>query len=78
MWEVNNTRNNKITVGNKYLCETFSSYSYLDFARDPEIQNAAIEAAQMYSSGNHGPRMLGGNTSILVETEKEIAKFLGK
>jgi 7-keto-8-aminopelargonate synthetase-like enzyme len=41
-----------------------SSYSYLDLSSNPEVTQAAIKAAEMYGTGNNGPRMLCGNLEI--------------
>lgn len=77
MKKVKNTRNERITVeGQDTKC--LSSYNYLDFGRNESIQRAAIEAAEMYSSGNHGPRMLCGNLQILEDLEVKISKFFDK
>lgn len=46
--------------------------------RDNDVQEAAIAAARQYATGNHGPRMLGGNIDILVELEAIISKFFNK
>ena len=74
MVPVSETRERKVNVrGNKV--EMISSYSYLDLCRDERIQEAAINAARQYSTGNHGPRMLCGNLVILEELEKTIASF---
>ncbi len=78
MWSVDKTKDQKILVQGKFECFPFSSYAYLDMLRDPEVQEAAIQAARDYAPGNHGPRMLGGNMEILVELERVIAGFFGK
>jgi 7-keto-8-aminopelargonate synthetase-like enzyme len=78
MWQVKNVKDKELSVDSKYKCEPFSSYSYLNLVRDKDVQNAAIKAAQDYASGNHGPRMLGGNMEILCELEAEISKFVYK
>jgi len=74
MVPVSDTKNSKVTVRGKKV-ECISSYSYLDLARDERLQEAAIEAAKKYSTGNHGPRMLCGNLEILETLEKRIAQF---
>jgi len=74
MVPVRDTRDAKVTVKGKKV-ECISSYSYLDLARDERIQEAAIESAKRYSTGNHGPRMLCGNLEILEQLEERIAKF---
>ena len=77
MVPVKDTRESSLTVrGKKVLC--ISSYSYLDLCRDQRVQDAAIEAAKLYSTGNHGPRMLCGNIEILETLEKRIAKFYNR
>lgn len=77
MWEVSNVKADKIACAGQD-CIPMSSYSYLDLLRDESVQKAAIRAAEEYSPGNHGPRMLGGNTSILCELERKIAQFFGR
>jgi len=74
MVPVKDTRDPKVTVKGKRV-ECISSYTYLDLAREERIQEAAIEAARRYSTGNHGPRMLCGNLEILEQLEEKIAKF---
>jgi len=77
MHPVSNTRDPKVVVRGKRV-ECISSYSYLDLCRDERVQEAAIQAAKLYSTGNHGPRMLCGNLEILENLEKRLAKFLYK
>lgn len=72
-----NVRDDKIVTDGK-RCYTMSSYNYLDFIRDTEVQDFAIEAAKKYATGNHGPRMIGGNTKMSQDLEKEIASFFHK
>ncbi|OII77640.1 8-amino-7-oxononanoate synthase protein [Cryptosporidium andersoni] len=77
MQEVSQPRSDKV------LCEGYeatpmSSYSYLDLVYDERVQKKAIEAAQQYSTGSHGPRMLGGNTPLLRELEKAVGEFFGR
>lgn len=74
MMKVENTRAYKIRVEGKD-CKCISSYNYLDLGRDERIQQAAVDAANAYSTGNHGPRMLCGNLQILEDLEKRIASF---
>eukprot|EP00357_Protocruzia_adherens_P011678 CAMPEP_0115014726 /NCGR_PEP_ID=MMETSP0216-20121206/26274_1 /TAXON_ID=223996 /ORGANISM="Protocruzia adherens, Strain Boccale" /LENGTH=458 /DNA_ID=CAMNT_0002384569 /DNA_START=154 /DNA_END=1530 /DNA_ORIENTATION=- len=78
MWTVKGVRDSKIEVDGDYHCETFSSYSYLDFVRDTEISKAAIATARMYSAGNHAPRAFGGKTQIICDFEEELAEFYGR
>jgi 7-keto-8-aminopelargonate synthetase-like enzyme len=59
-------------------CILFSSYSYLNNHADKTVQQYAIKYAIEYSTGNHGPRLLLGNTSIMVKLEKELASFFNK
>ncbi|CBZ51217.1 hypothetical protein NCLIV_042840 [Neospora caninum Liverpool] len=107
-------------VRNQYItCEglsayPMSSYSYLDFMREPlylrkayigflvcsmlmdgsahqyethwcavgvfrlQVQEAALAAARLWSTGNHGARMVGGNTTILRELEQIVGRFFGR
>ena len=77
MKKIENTRASKIRVEGKD-CVCISSYNYLDLGRDERCQIAAVQAANAYSSGNHGPRMLCGNLQILEDLEVKIAKFFKK
>lgn len=77
MLRVSDVKNEYILCENKKV-RTMSSYSYLDFVRDPEVQNYAIKIASEWSTGNHGPRMLGGNSQILRDLEKKLGKFYGR
>lgn len=77
MWEVASVRDPQISCSG-YKCVPMSSYSYLDLMRDDRVQTAAIEAAKKWATGNHGPRMLGGNMTILRDLERAIANFFGR
>ncbi|KAI4835844.1 serine palmitoyltransferase [Plasmodium brasilianum] len=77
MWRVSDVKNEYITCENSKV-RTMSSYSYLDFIREPLVQEHAIKAAMEWSTGNHGPRMLGGNSQILRDLEKKVGKFFGR
>ncbi|CRH03980.1 serine C-palmitoyltransferase, putative [Plasmodium relictum] len=77
MWKVSDVKNEYILCENN-KARPISSYSYLDFIREPLVQDAAIEAAKQWSTGNHGPRMLGGNSQILRDLEKVVANFFGR
>ncbi|KEG03169.1 serine C-palmitoyltransferase, putative [Plasmodium vinckei vinckei] len=77
MLRVSDVKNEYILCENKKV-RTMSSYSYLDFVREPEVQNYAIKIASEWSTGNHGPRMLGGNSQILRDLEKKLGKFYGR
>lgn len=59
-------------------CQIFSSYSYLGNHSNEKVQNDAIEGALMNSTGNHGPRMLLGNTKACVDLEHYLASFFQK
>jgi len=74
MVPVKDTKKARVTVKGKSV-HCISSYSYLDLAREERVQEAAIEAAKHYSTGNHGPRMLCGNLEILETLEQRIANF---
>eukprot|EP01068_Selenidium_serpulae_P012260 Selendium_serpulae@DN5789_c0_g2_i1.p1 len=77
MLEVSDVKSDKIMYDG-YRCYPMSSYNYLDFIRNSKVNNAAIAAASEWASGNHGPRMLGGNTTILRQLERRIATFFGR
>tara|TARA_B110000977_G_scaffold193152_1_gene267718 strand:- start:4866 stop:6278 length:1413 start_codon:yes stop_codon:yes gene_type:complete len=59
-------------------CSLFSSYSYLYNHSNTSVQEYAIKSALLHSTGNHGPRMLIGNLSIIVQLESAIASFFNK
>ncbi|CAA9990449.1 serine C-palmitoyltransferase, putative [Plasmodium knowlesi strain H] len=77
MWKVSGVKNEYITCENAKV-RPISSYSYLDFIREPLVQNSAIKAAMEWSTGNHGPRLLGGNNEILRDLEKKVGQFFGR
>eukprot|EP00922_Rhytidocystis_sp_ex-Travisia-forbesii_P007078 GHVS01010340.1.p1 GENE.GHVS01010340.1~~GHVS01010340.1.p1 ORF type:complete len:868 (+),score=146.73 GHVS01010340.1:287-2605(+) len=79
MWTVSNinSEDNKITV-NGHRSYVMSSYSYLDFIRHKAVQENAINVARQWATGSHGPRMLGGNSLILRQLEKSVARFFGR
>jgi len=52
-----------------------SSYSYLGLLRHPEVEHAARQAINDFSTGVHGVRLLAGTTSLHVELERAIADF---
>jgi len=74
MIQVKNTRAPQVEVRGKNV-KCISSYSYLDLGRNELVQEAAIQSARQYSTGNHGPRMLCGNLEILEQLEVRISKF---
>lgn len=77
MIKVQNTRKEKLLVQGEN-CKCISSYNYLDLGKNEELNKAAIEAANAYYSGSHGPRNTCGNMQILVDLEAKIAKFFQK
>ncbi|SBS87564.1 serine C-palmitoyltransferase, putative [Plasmodium ovale] len=77
MLEVSDVKKEYITC-EKMKVRTMSSYSYLDFIRESLVQDSAIKAATEWSTGNHGPRMLGGNSEIVRDLEKKVGKFFGR
>jgi 7-keto-8-aminopelargonate synthetase-like enzyme len=74
---VKNTGKVNVNVEGKDA-KCISSYAYLDLGRDERVQDAAIQAAREYQTGNHGPRMLCGNLEILENLEVRISKFFKK
>eukprot|EP00921_Rhytidocystis_pertsovi_P010149 GHVQ01016246.1.p1 GENE.GHVQ01016246.1~~GHVQ01016246.1.p1 ORF type:complete len:723 (+),score=95.76 GHVQ01016246.1:473-2641(+) len=77
MWEVKgyNEYDDDMITCNGIRAYPMSSYSYLDFIRHKDVQQFAIDTAKSWATGSHGPRMLGGNTTVLRDLEKTIAKF---
>lgn len=78
MVEVADVKDEQITCAGNKKAYPMSSYSYLDFLREPQVQEAAIAAAREWSTGSHGARMLGGNSSILRRLERVIAAYYGR
>lgn len=78
MVEISDVKSDRVTCAGNKKAFPMSSYSYLDFLREPQVQEAAIAAAHAWSTGSHGARMLGGNSSILRELERAIAKYYGR
>lgn len=52
-----------------------SSYSYLGLLRHPEIEQAAKEAIERFSTGVHGVQLLAGTTALHVTLQRTIADF---
>ena len=65
-----------IINGKKVLM--FGSNSYLGLTNDPRVKEAAIEAVKKYGTGCAGSRFLNGSLDIHEQTEKRLAKFVGK
>ncbi len=65
-----------IINGKKVLM--FGSNSYLGLTNDPRVKEAAIEAIKKYGTGCAGSRFLNGSLDIHEQTEKRLAKFVGK
>ena len=54
-----------------------SSYSYLGLVGHPEIEKAAKEAIDSYSTGGHGVRLLSGTNALHNRLEQRLATFRG-
>jgi glycine C-acetyltransferase len=52
-----------------------SSYSYLGLLGHPQIEAAAKEAIDRFSTGTHGVRLLAGTLTLHNELEQRIARF---
>ncbi|XP_026190196.1 uncharacterized protein LOC34622395 [Cyclospora cayetanensis] len=78
MVEVSDVKDDRVTCAGNKKAYPMSSYSYLDFIREPQVQEAAIAAAREWSTGSHGARMLGGNSTILRDLERTVAKYYGR
>lgn len=76
-FEVSDVKGDRITCEGKKAIP-MSSYSYLDFLREPLVQEAALAAGKAWSTGNHGARMLGGNARILRQLERVVGQFFGR
>ncbi|CDJ65144.1 serine palmitoyltransferase, putative [Eimeria necatrix] len=78
MVEIANVKADRVLCAGNKEAYPMSSYSYLDFIREPQVQEAAIAAAREWSTGSHGARMLGGNSTILRELERRVAAYYGR
>lgn len=63
-------------IGERELI-SFSSYNYLGFSGDPEVNAAAAEAIQRYGTSVSASRLVSGEKPIHGELECEIAGFVG-
>lgn len=59
-------------------CKMFSSYSYVGSHMCRQVQSDAIQGALAYSSGNHGSRMLLGNSNYNIRLERKLANWFQK
>lgn len=50
---------------------------YLGLARNPEVTEAAAEAARRWGAGSTGSRLVTGSTELHAELEAELADFCG-
>lgn len=55
----------------------FSTNDYLDLSNNPEVVNAAINAAKKFGIGSTGSRLLSGNIELFEEFENQIANDIG-
>ncbi|CDJ60286.1 serine palmitoyltransferase, putative [Eimeria maxima] len=78
MVEISDVKSDQVTCAGNKKAYPMSSYSYLDFIREPQVQEAAIAAAREWSTGSHGARMLGGNSTILRDLERAVARYYGR
>ncbi|MDM5271905.1 pyridoxal phosphate-dependent aminotransferase family protein [Sulfurovum sp. zt1-1] len=65
-----------IVNGKKMLM--LGGYSYLGLNRNPQINQAAIDAIEKFGTGMSGSRFLAGTTELHTQLEKKIASLHGK
>jgi glycine C-acetyltransferase len=59
-------------------CISFVSNDYLGFTKHPKVINAGIEALKYFGSGAGSSPLIGGQSYIHDQLEKEISKFFKK
>lgn len=56
----------------------FASYNYLGLSYRPEVKEAIKEAVDRYGAGASGSPILSGNTALLDQLAREVARFKAK
>jgi len=56
----------------------FASYNYLGLSYRPEVKEAIKVAVDKYGAGSSGSPILSGNTALLKQLARDIARFKGK
>lgn len=64
--------------GNKKDVIMMGSNNYLDFANDPEVKKASIEALEKFGYGSGSVALLGGTFEIHRQLENQIADFYSR
>jgi 8-amino-7-oxononanoate synthase len=59
--------------GKRYV--NFTSYNYLGLLGDPRVNQASIDATNMFGTGSHAIRLLCGTTTVHTAFEKKLADF---
>lgn len=62
---------------NGQTCLLLASNNYLGLTHHPELQQAAIEAIQLYGTGSGGSRLTTGTYPLFDELEQALARFKG-
>jgi 8-amino-7-oxononanoate synthase len=74
---VKELRDGRVVVEGRGEMIMLSSYSYLGLLGHPQIEAAAKEAIDRFSTGTHGVRLLAGTLTLHNELEQRIARFKG-
>jgi len=56
----------------------FASYNYLGLSYRPEVKEAIKAAVDRFGAGSSGSPILSGNTSLLQQLARDVARFKGK
>jgi 8-amino-7-oxononanoate synthase len=72
---VKELRDGRVVVEGRGEMIMLSSYSYLGLLGHPQIEAAAKEAIDRFSTGTHGVRLLAGTLTLHNELEQRIARF---
>jgi len=74
---IDKTDGKYITINNKKLIN-FSSNNYLGLANDERIIDAGFKFAKEFGAGSGASRLVSGTTSIFIDLEDKIAKWVNK
>ncbi|MGW8266174.1 MAG: aminotransferase class I/II-fold pyridoxal phosphate-dependent enzyme [Longimicrobiales bacterium] len=56
----------------------FASYNYLGLSYRPEVKDAIKAAVDRFGAGSSGSPILSGNTALLQQLARDVARFKGK
>jgi len=69
-------RRNSATIAGQPTV-SYTSFDYLGMARSPKVIAAAKKALDQFGTSASASRLVGGNSEVLEELDRELARFLG-